>query len=232
MVVPSTVKVFRAMVSALRSLDGGEVVSFHTFTNLEDRCVRLLAKNLGRDMPDSFNREKLVSLDIHAQGAIELCSGDQDPAKDCPLTPTSLYWWRWNLRCSKCVQLPNSANCECQWRRTWLQRALCNARAASALDTRSIIVDMRPGAASSVGAPTPPVCGKASTRACQKERRHKPPHRYKSSVGRALCRADGLWLGVESRHLRGARCQGHHHTTVQYQSKTHCSTSHGSAQAA
>jgi len=65
----------------------GGIESFHTFTNLEDRCLRLLVKNLSRDMPDSFIWEKLESLDIHAQGVIQLCSSDQDPAKDCPLTP-------------------------------------------------------------------------------------------------------------------------------------------------
>jgi hypothetical protein len=47
MVVPSTADGFRAVVSALRSLDEGEGVSFQTFTLPEDRCVRLLVKNLG-----------------------------------------------------------------------------------------------------------------------------------------------------------------------------------------
>jgi hypothetical protein len=53
MVVPSTADGFRAMVSALRSLDEGKGVSFHTFTLPEDRRVRLLVKNLGRGMPES-----------------------------------------------------------------------------------------------------------------------------------------------------------------------------------
>ena len=48
MVVPSTADGFRAAVSALQSLDGKEAVSFHIFTFPEDRCVRLLVKNLGR----------------------------------------------------------------------------------------------------------------------------------------------------------------------------------------
>jgi len=39
MVVPSTAGGFRAMVSALRSLDGKDGVSFHTFTLPEDRCA-------------------------------------------------------------------------------------------------------------------------------------------------------------------------------------------------
>jgi hypothetical protein len=42
MVVPSTADGFRATVSDLRSLDGGEGVSFHTFSLPENRCVRLL----------------------------------------------------------------------------------------------------------------------------------------------------------------------------------------------
>jgi hypothetical protein len=57
MVVPSTADGFRATVSALRSLDGGEGVSFHTFSLPEDRCVRLLVKDLGQRMPENAVRE-------------------------------------------------------------------------------------------------------------------------------------------------------------------------------
>ena len=39
MVVPSNADGFRAAVTALRSLDGKEGVSFHTFTLPDDRCV-------------------------------------------------------------------------------------------------------------------------------------------------------------------------------------------------
>jgi hypothetical protein len=64
-------------------------VGFHTFTLPEDRCVRLLVKNLGRGMPESVVREELDALDIYVQGVIQLHSGrrDQDPTKDRPLTP-------------------------------------------------------------------------------------------------------------------------------------------------
>jgi hypothetical protein len=51
MVVPSTADGFRAALRALRSLDGKEGVNFHIFTLPEDRCVRLLVKNLGKGMP-------------------------------------------------------------------------------------------------------------------------------------------------------------------------------------
>ena len=89
MVVPSTANGFRAAVSALRSIDGGKGVSFHTFTLPEDRCARLLVKNLGRGMPESAVREELETLGIHVQGVTQLRSGrrDQDPTKDRPLTP-------------------------------------------------------------------------------------------------------------------------------------------------
>jgi len=48
MLVPRTAEDFRAMVSALRSIDGSKGVSFHTFSLPEDRCVRLLVKNICR----------------------------------------------------------------------------------------------------------------------------------------------------------------------------------------
>jgi len=89
MVVTSTADGFRAAVSALRSLDGKDGVSFHTFTLPEDRCARLLVKNLSRGMPESVVREELESLNIFVQGVTQLRSGrrDPDPAKDRPPTP-------------------------------------------------------------------------------------------------------------------------------------------------
>jgi hypothetical protein len=88
MVVPATANGFRAVVSALRSLDGREGVSFHAFKLPEDRCVRLLVKNLGRGMHESVVREELESLNIRVQGVMQLRSGrrDQDPEKDRPTT--------------------------------------------------------------------------------------------------------------------------------------------------
>jgi hypothetical protein len=75
---------------------GGEGVSFHTFMLPEERCVRHLVKNLCRGMPDSMVQEELESLDIRVQGVMQLCYDchNQDPAKDRPPTPTSLYRWR------------------------------------------------------------------------------------------------------------------------------------------
>jgi len=89
MVVPSTADGFRATVSSFRSLEGKEGVSFHTFTLPEDRCVRLLVKNLGRSMPESVVGEELESVNIRVQGVTQLRSGrrDQDPSKDRPPTP-------------------------------------------------------------------------------------------------------------------------------------------------
>jgi len=88
MEVPITADGFRAAVRALRSLDGKDGVSLHTFTLPEDRCARLLVKNLGRGMPESVVREELESLNIRVQGVTQLrfVRRDPDPAKDRPST--------------------------------------------------------------------------------------------------------------------------------------------------
>jgi len=134
------------------------VLSFHTFTLSEERCARLLVKNLGRGMPDNVVREELESLTIRVQGVTQLRSGcrDPDPAKDHPPTPTSICQWHKGLGCQKCDRSPNSATCECRWNRMWLQKARCNASAASASAKRSVTADTHLGA-SLVGAPTSPV---------------------------------------------------------------------------
>jgi hypothetical protein len=89
MVVPSTADGFRAVVNALPSLGGREAVSFHTYLLPEERCVRLLVKNLKKRMPESVIREELESLKIRVQGVMQLRSGrrDQDSAKDLFPTP-------------------------------------------------------------------------------------------------------------------------------------------------
>ena len=62
-------------------------------------------------------REEIEFLSIHVLGVAQLRSGqhDQDPTKDHPPTPTSLYQWRERLRCRRCNHSPNTAGCECQW---------------------------------------------------------------------------------------------------------------------
>ena len=63
-------------------------MSFHTYSLPEDRCVRLVVKNLGKRMPESAVLEELRSMDIRVQVVMQLRSGrrDQDPAKDRPPT--------------------------------------------------------------------------------------------------------------------------------------------------
>jgi hypothetical protein len=89
MIVPGTANGFRATMSALRSLNGSKGVSFHTFSLPEDREVRLLTKNLGRQMPESVVREELESLGMCVQGVIKLRSrrSDLDASKVRRLTP-------------------------------------------------------------------------------------------------------------------------------------------------
>jgi hypothetical protein len=152
MVVPSTSKFFRSDVNALLSLYGGDGVSFHTFTLQEDRCVRLLLKNLDRGMPESVIREELEALDIYVQGVMQLRSGhrDQDPTKDHPLAPHFIESVARGPEVSKVQSITDLCG---RWSRAWLQRARCNESAASASGTRSVTADTRPGA-SRVLAPT------------------------------------------------------------------------------
>jgi hypothetical protein len=88
MLMPETADGFRATISALRSLGEDKGVSFHTFSLPEDRCVRLLLKNLGKRLPDAEIKEELEALHISVQAVMQLRSKrrDQDPEKDSPLT--------------------------------------------------------------------------------------------------------------------------------------------------
>ena len=79
-------------------------MTFHTYSVPEDRCVRLLIKNLGKRMPEVVALQELGSLDIHVQGVMHLRFGhrDQDPAKDRHPIPTSLCLWCGARRCPRC----------------------------------------------------------------------------------------------------------------------------------
>jgi hypothetical protein len=67
MLVARTADGFRATLSKLRSLDGKRGLRFHTFPLPEDRCLFLLVKTLGRQMP-----EEVVRVDFDAG---DLCPG-------------------------------------------------------------------------------------------------------------------------------------------------------------
>jgi hypothetical protein len=129
-------------------------VSFHTFALTEDRCLRLLVKNLGRRMRESVVREELDSLNILVQGVMQLRSSrhDHDSAKNRPPIPASLFRWLVRRMCRKSDHSPKSADCECRCSRTSLQKAGGNASAASASDTHSVTTVTRLGE-SRVGAP-------------------------------------------------------------------------------
>ena len=67
MLVPQTADGFRATVIALRSRYGRNGVSIHTSLP-ENLYVRLLIKNLGRQMPEYVVREDLETLGICVEG--------------------------------------------------------------------------------------------------------------------------------------------------------------------
>jgi len=88
MLVPLTADGFRARVIALRSRYGRNGVSFHTSLP-ENLRVRLLIKNLRRQIPDDVVREELGILGICVQGFLQLRSGsrEHETSRACPLTP-------------------------------------------------------------------------------------------------------------------------------------------------
>jgi hypothetical protein len=67
MLVPKTADDFLVNIGALPSLDEGKVVSFHTISLPEERCARLLSKNLGMRMPRAEIRKELETLHIIVQ---------------------------------------------------------------------------------------------------------------------------------------------------------------------
>jgi hypothetical protein len=69
---------------------------------------------------------------------------DQEPAKDRPPTPTSLSRWREGFRCQRFDHSPNSADCECRWCCTHLQKTHCKASAVTASDTRIVTAGSLP----------------------------------------------------------------------------------------
>jgi hypothetical protein len=78
-----------AIIGAQRSFDESEVVSFHTSSHPEDRCVRLSLKTLGKRLPEDKIREKLEASETNVQARMQLrlMRGDKDPEKDRRLTP-------------------------------------------------------------------------------------------------------------------------------------------------
>jgi hypothetical protein len=89
MLVSETADCFRATITALRSHGEGKVVSFHTFSIPEGRCIRLLLKKVGMQMPEPKIKDELEALLMNVQAVMQLRSKsqDQDSDKDRPLTP-------------------------------------------------------------------------------------------------------------------------------------------------
>jgi hypothetical protein len=88
MIIPGTGDCCRSTVTATRLLDLRKGVNFHTFSLPEDRLVRLLIKNLGRQMPKGVVREEVEALAICVQGMMQLHSDCHavDPSKNQHLT--------------------------------------------------------------------------------------------------------------------------------------------------
>jgi hypothetical protein len=147
MLVQWTADGFRVTVSTLRSLDGKKGVSFHTFSLPEDRCVRLLIKNLGRQMPEDVVREELETLDIYVQGVLQLRSGrrDQEASKASTLTPHFTVSVARGPEVMKLHSLTELCSLRVSWRCSSPRNAPCSASAANASAIRSATAITYPG---------------------------------------------------------------------------------------
>jgi hypothetical protein len=81
----------------------GARCEFYTVPLPEHRCIRLMVKNLGKQMPESVVREALGALGIHVQGVLQLRSGrrEQDEARNRPLTPHFIVSVVWGVEVQK-----------------------------------------------------------------------------------------------------------------------------------
>jgi len=158
LIVPSTTDGFRAAVTALQSIFGKEGVSFHTFTPPEDRRVRLLVKNLGRDMPQSVVREEPESLNTRVQGVTQLRSGHRhpDPTKERPPIPHFIVSVTRGPGVSKVRSLTELCGLRASVESYVAPKGRCNTSVASTSATRSVTADKHTGA-SHVRAATSPV---------------------------------------------------------------------------
>ena len=84
-----TLRLLQGHGSWLRSVDVDKGVAFHTYSLPEDRCTRLLIKDLGKNMPDQDVRKEVESLTMPVQSVLQLRSQRHDPdhAKDRFPTP-------------------------------------------------------------------------------------------------------------------------------------------------
>jgi hypothetical protein len=103
MLVPQITDSFRATGSALQSLNGNKGMSFHTFSLLKDHCVRMLVKNLDRQMSESIVWEEMETLGIYVQGVLQLCSGcsAQEASNVCSLSRHIIVSVLWGLEVMK-----------------------------------------------------------------------------------------------------------------------------------
>jgi hypothetical protein len=77
MLVSRTAEGIKASVNALRFPDVREGVTFHTFALPEERCLRLLVRNLGRRMPEGRGARK----SLH-QSKVSTAAGIRPPREE------------------------------------------------------------------------------------------------------------------------------------------------------
>jgi hypothetical protein len=144
MLVPQTAEGFRATISALRSLNESKGVSFHTSLS-EDRCVRLLVKNLGRHMPEDVVRKELENLGSCLQKVLQLRSHRRDRKLPNPTPNPALCVGSAGTGSSETTFPDRTRRFTCLGGDISPRKDFCSASAVNASAIRSGTAVMHPG---------------------------------------------------------------------------------------
>ena len=145
MFVASTANGFRAVVRALRSLDGRGCDFSHLHAPGGPLCSAPV-ENLGKGMPETVVWEELEALDIHFRAVMQLRLGrrDQDPAKERPFNPHFIVSVAQEPEVSSVRSITELFGLRVSVESYVTPKVPCNANAASASDKRSVTADSRP----------------------------------------------------------------------------------------
>jgi hypothetical protein len=136
------------LLVSLQSLGEYKGVRFHNFSLPEDRCMRLLLKNVGKRMPEAEIKEEPEALIISVRAVMQLRSKrrDQDPEKDRPLTPQFVVSVARGPDVDKVRSITEICGLRIQVETYVAPKGRFNANAASASGTRSVTAATHPGA--------------------------------------------------------------------------------------
>jgi hypothetical protein len=136
--VPDTGDAFRATIGALWSLSKGELVSFHTFSLRDDRCVRCWEAYAIACAKATSERSSRSCYPPASPHAAPIASTGQDVQNDRPLTPYCIVSVARESVVGKLSTIVEFCGLRARVRTCNLSKRPYNANTARTMDTRSI----------------------------------------------------------------------------------------------